>query len=298
MSTRVFRWAAAWLVVLAAGGTAWPQEAQTRVGPADGALVIAGGGMLSAAIRERFIDLAGGPDAAIVVIPTNGERAQYDEASAPDVRQLKAAGAKRVAIVHTRDRAVANSADFVRPLREASGVWISGGRQWRGVDAYLGTRVHDELRALLRRGGVIGGTSAGATIQGSYLVRGDTKTNQIMMGDHEQGFAFLRNVAIDQHLLEANRQFDLWEVIKAHADLLGIGIDEDTAIVVRGDRFEVIGRSCVAIYDNQSDFGSRGWFYFLKPGDSYDLAGRQPLRRAFTSTPFERVGVKKNLPRR
>jgi cyanophycinase len=128
-------------------------------------------------------------------------------------------------------------------------VWFPGGRQWRLADAYLGTRVHEELRALLARGGVIGGTSAGATIQGSYLARGDTRSNTIMMGDHVEGMAFLRNVAIDQHLLRRNRQFDLIEIVQAHPELLGIGIDENTAIVVRGDRFEVMGAGCVAIYD-------------------------------------------------
>jgi cyanophycinase len=293
MSAHRFPASVAALLLLAGGGAAFAQEGVPRVGPVDGSLVIAGGGNLSAAIRERFLELAGGPESAIVVVPTNGTRDHFDEGTTPDVRQFKAVGAKRVSVLHTRDRRIADSPDFSRPIREAQGVWISGGRQWRGVDAYLGTRVHEELRALLRRGGVIGGTSAGASIQGSYLVRGDTKTNQVMMGDHEEGFGFLKNVAIDQHLIAANRQFDLWEVIKAHPTLLGIGIDEDTAIVVRGDRFEVIGSGVVAIYDNQSEFGSRGWFYFLKPGDYYDLDAREPLRRDLSSRSFQRVGFKK-----
>jgi cyanophycinase len=78
---------------------------------------------------------------------------------------------------------------------------------------------------------VVGGSSAGATIQGSYLVRGDTKSNQIMMGDHEQGFGYIKNVAIDQHVLARNRQFDLYEIMRKHPELLGLGIDENTAIV-------------------------------------------------------------------
>ena len=102
------------------------------------------------------------------------------------------------------------------------------------------------------------GASAGATIQGSYLARGDTKTNTIMMGDHEEGLAFIKNVAIDQHLLKRNRHFDLIEIIQARPHLLGIGLDEDTAIVVRGDRFEVIGQSFVAIYDHNRTLDSGG----------------------------------------
>src|SRR4030095_8855657 len=85
---------------------------------------------------------------------------------------LTRAGAKNVAVLHTRDRNVANSTTFVEPLLKARGVWIDGGRQWRLADAYLGTRTQTELQNVLARGGVIGGSSAGATIQGSYMVRG------------------------------------------------------------------------------------------------------------------------------
>ena len=143
--------------------------------------------------------------------------------------------------------------------------------------------------ALLERGGVIGGTSAGATIQGSYLVRGDTKTNTIMMGDHEEGLAFLRDVAIDQHLLRRNRQFDLIEVIEAHPELLGIGIDENTAIVVRGDTFRVIGASYVGIYDHNHQLDSGGLYYFLAPGDRFNMRTREAFRMTYSSEPFERV---------
>ncbi len=82
--------------------------------------------------------------------------------------------------------------DFVKQNNLGiEGVWFTGGRQWRIVDAYAGTMAEREIRKVLDRGGVIGGSSAGATIQGSYLVRGDTKTNTVMMGDHEEGFAYL-----------------------------------------------------------------------------------------------------------
>jgi cyanophycinase-like exopeptidase len=99
------------------------------------------------------------------------------------VQDLMEAGALRLEVLHTRDRAVADSDAFVAPLREARGVWFGGGRQWRLADAYLRTRTHAALDELLARGGVIGGTSAGATIQGSYLARGDTRGNETMMGD-------------------------------------------------------------------------------------------------------------------
>jgi len=138
----------------------------------------------------------------------------------------------------------------------------------------------------LDRGGIIGGSSAGATIQGSYLARGDTKSNAIMMGDHEKGFAFIKNVAIDQHLLARNRQFDLFEILKVKPELLGIGLDESTAILVGKDTFEVIGKSYVAVYDG--NFWRRDGnpvvpegelFYLLKAGDKYDLKKRQIIER-------------------
>jgi len=271
-----------------------PASAQ-EIGPARGALVIVGGGMRDEAIVERFLELAGGRDAPIVVIPTAGGGDDYDQYWS-GLRSFKEAGATKLTVVHTNDRQEADSEAFVRPIREARGVWFGGGRQWRLADSYLNTRTHRELEALLERGGVIGGSSAGATIQGSYLARGDTKNNTTMMGDHEAGLGFIKNVAIDQHLLRRNRQFDLLEVIEAHPDLLGIGIDEDTAIVVQGDRFEVIGNGYVAIYDAQRTLDSGGRFYFLAPGDRYDLRAREASRPSRAQQPLERV-VKKGWQR-
>jgi cyanophycinase len=262
-------------------------EAQ-EVGPSNGALVIVGGAMRDPAILERFMQLAGGPDAPIVVIPTAGGAESYDE-SFGGLRPFHEYGVRDLTLLHTNDPAVADTDEFVESIRAARGVWFSGGRQWRLADAYLGTKTEQALWDLLERGGVIGGSSAGATIQGSYLARGDTRTNVTMMGDHEHGFAFLRNTAIDQHLLRRNRQFDLIEIVEARPELLGIGIDENTAIVVQGDRFDVIGESYVAIYDHGRMIGEEGRFYFLAPGDRFDLAERQPTRVSQQFQPLDRV---------
>lgn len=244
--------------------------------------------MRDTAIVDRFLDLAGGADAPIVVIPTAGGGDDYDQYWS-GLRQFKERGATDLTVLHTYDRNEADTDAFVVPLERARGVWFSGGRQWRLADAYLNTKVHEELRALLSRGGVIGGSSAGATIQGSYLARGDTRTNTIMMGDHEVGMAFLENVAIDQHLLMRNRHFDLIEIIEAHPGVLGIGLDENTAIVVQGDEFEVIGQSYVVIYDHERQLDTGGRFYFLAPGDRYDLRTRQAARPTSRTEPLERV---------
>jgi cyanophycinase len=266
--------------------TAFAQEPE--VGPANGSLVIVGGAMRDPAIVESFLRLAGGKDAPIVIIPTAGGREEYGQYWS-GLLQFKEAGATNLTVLHTEDRAVADSEEFVRPIQKARGVFFTGGRQWRLADSYLNTRTHRELWALLERGGVIGGSSAGATIQGSYLARGDTKTNTILMGDHEEGMGFLRNTAIDQHLLKRNRHFDLIEVVRAHPALLGIGIDENTAIVVRGDQFEVIGQSYVVIYDNTSVIPPDGEFYFLAPGDNFDLKTRKATRPIQTERNIDRV---------
>ncbi|MFQ5739654.1 MAG: cyanophycinase [Acidobacteriota bacterium] len=263
-----------------------------EVGPARGALVIAGGGLRDDTVIQRFLDLAGGPESPIVVIPTAGGAPSYDQGWR-GLTAFTSLGATHLTVLHTYDPRVANTDEFVQPLRSARGVWFSGGRQWRLADAYLNTKVHRLLREVLNRGGVIGGSSAGATIQGSYLARGDTKTNTIMMGDHEEGLGLLRGVAIDQHLLKRNRQFDLLEVIRSHPELLGIGLDEDTAIVVQRDEFEVIGASYVAIYDHRKMVDSGGRFYFLAPGDRYDLKTRTAFRYQRVRQPLERVVARK-----
>lgn len=255
-------------VLILAASAAYGQT----VGPARGSLVVIGGGTVGPAILDRFMELAGGKDSPIVVIPTAGEADNYP-ADWQGTGFLRKAGFTDVTVLHTRHRSVAESAEFVKPLERARGVFFGGGRQWRLVDSYLNTRTQRELEAVLRRGGVIAGSSAGATIQGSYLVRGAREGNQIMMAPgYEQGFAYLRRVAVDQHLLKRNREKDLVGVVMKKPDLLGIGIDESTAIIVHGDAFSVIGESKVAIYEHGRPY------YFLSPGDRFDMANRRRLQ--------------------
>jgi cyanophycinase len=254
-------------------------------GPEKGTLLIIGGAA-SNYFYEEFMNLVGGADEPIVVIPTAMTSQVISE---EDLEKFKRSflnkGFKNVTVLHTHNREEANSDSFVEPLKNAKGVWFSGGRQWRLADSYLNTKTHMAFKALLDKGGVIAGSSAGATIQGSYLARGDTKTNTIMMGDHEEGLNFLTNVAIDQHLLARNRQFDMFEILENKPELLGIGLDEDTGIIVKNNIFEVIGSSYVAIYDgtrwskDKNEIitlpdGSRD-FYFLRKGDKYDLKNRK-----------------------
>jgi cyanophycinase len=240
-------------------------------GPRNGWLIIIGGGVVGPEIWDRFFELAGGKDQPIVVIPTAGDADTYNDSALAPFRK---AGAKNVTLLHTRDRQVADSEAFVEPLRKAHGVYFLGGRQWRLADSYLHTRTERELKSLLKRGGVIGGSSAGATILGSFMVRGAVSGNTVMVSpDHVRGLGFLTNAAIDQHLLVRHREKDLVPVINDRPNLLGIGLDERTAIVVHGDRFEVIGPSKVAIYTAGNPF------FFLQSGDRFDLGRRAAISR-------------------
>ncbi len=248
------------------------------LGPAKGSLIIVGGGGMPKVIFDRFFEAAGGRDAKLVVVPTAGTKDAYDE-STSSVKMFKKAGATNVHLLHTRDPKVADSDEFVAVLRDARALWFGGGRQWRLADAYLGTNTEAAFHDVLKRGGVIGGSSAGATIQASYLVRGAPEGNQIMMSSgHEQGFGFIHNSAIDQHLLARKRENDMLPVIRKHPHLLGIGIDESTALYVRGNNAEVIGKSKVLFYDIALEKTVGKKFYTtLDPGERYDLKSRRKL---------------------
>ncbi len=268
--------AVALILMFAVWGTAAEQGCAATPG---GALVVVGGGEIGPAIVKRFVELAGGKDAEIVAIPTAHDVPGAGERLAKSLRETF--GFERITILHTKDRAEADSEDFVAPLRSATAVWIGGGRQWRLVDSYLGTRTEREIKAVLERGGVVGGSSAGATIQGSFLVRGAREGNQIMVAkDYKQGFALMDGVAIDQHILPRGRAGDLAPVIDDNPELLGLGVDEATAMVVAGDRFEVIGRGVVAVHDGCEHDGRK--YYFLAPGEQFDWKARRRVNSGAT----------------
>jgi cyanophycinase len=258
--------------------------AQTEYGPEKGTLIIVGGGNLAGTgIMETFINKAGGAGAKIVVVPTaggnkgaDGKWIVYKEEDV--IAPWKKLGAENVRMLHTYDPKVADTEEFARVLRDANGVWFNGGRQWNCVDSYMNTLTYKEFHKVLERGGVIGGSSAGATIQGDYLVRGAVAGSEIMMTpepEHEHGFKFLRKSAIDQHINTRLRWDDLIQVMKKYPTFLGIGLSEGTAIVVTQDQFEVMGKWKVAIHD--STHPRQPWekpFFVLSAGDIYNMKTR------------------------
>lgn len=269
------------------------QKSITRHGPEKGSLLIIGGNIGStASVWNKFVELAGGKDKAHIVVVTaaGGDSALYDQKSVDEVK--KQTGIKDAVLLHPKSLAEANSDKFVAAIKKATGIYFIGGRQWRIADAYLNTLAHQAFLDVLARGGVIAGSSAGASIQGSFLWRGDTKGAQILIGDHTQGLGFLKNSAIDQHLLKRNRQFDLVDFIRKAPELIGIGLDEATAIVVQQDTLEVLGKSYAVIYDYKTiiDEGTiqvsdskenytapAGPLLFLSEGQKYDLKNRKSI---------------------
>jgi cyanophycinase len=269
------------------------EKSPTRHGPEKGTLIIIGGGTVTPEIWNKFVELAGGKEKAklVVVTAAAGDSAALSLSAVESLK--KNTGVTKVTLLHTKNLKEANSEAFIAPLREATGIYFIGGRQWRIADSYLNTLTHQAFQEVLERGGVIAGSSAGASIQGSFLWRGDTKGPHILVGDHTQGLGFLKNSAIDQHLLRRNRQFDLVDFIKHSPELIGIGLDESTAVIVQKDILEVLGKSYVAIYDYNTIIGngekhtvnqqevntaSNGSFFFLSNGQKYDLQNRKVIK--------------------
>jgi cyanophycinase len=241
-----------------------------------GSLVIIGGGGAPPDVMKKFIDLAGGPDELIVVLPqANPDPIPKDLR----VAMFQKAGAKNVEVLHGRQPEEIDSPENLALLKKAKAIWFDGGRQWRFVDSFEGTKVLDLIRDVLKRGGVIGGSSAGASIQAEYMVRGSPLGNLEMMAEgYERGLGFLPGVAVDQHFTQRKRFDDMTALMKAYPQLLGIGIDESTAIVVTCSTAEVMGKGHVHFYDrNKPVEDGKPDYEVLKAGDRYDLKTRKAL---------------------
>jgi cyanophycinase len=242
----------------------------------NGSLLIHGGGEVPPDIVQRFIDLAGGKDAPIVVLPIAAEGSLPEETSR-DTRLFTRSGATNVTTLRARQREEVMSPEFAEAVTKARGVWFHGGRQWRFVDAYLGTGADELFQDVLRRGGVIGGSSAGASIQSQYMPRGSPLGNTDMMAEgYERGLGFLPGAAVDQHFTQRRRHADMTNLMRRWPQFLGIGIDESTAILVRGHTAELVGRGNVHFYDYRTGppAGEHD-FTAAKAGERYDLVERR-----------------------
>jgi cyanophycinase len=234
-----------------------------------GTLVIVGGGGMPQGLTQRFVELAGGEKAVIAVIPIS----MPDPLPPKDgmAEALRRAGAKEVVELTGRTPEAVDKPEVLEVLKRATGIWFGGGRQWRFIDAYENTKAAKLMHEVLKRGGVIGGSSAGASIQGEYMARGNPLgPEDIIAPGYERGLGFLPGMAIDQHFTQRNRFKDMELLIKTYPQLLGVGLDEATAIIVQGSLAEVTGRTRVNFYA-----AAKPGPESVPSGKKYDLATRK-----------------------
>ncbi len=243
----------AWLLAAAVAcasvmrlATGFAEEPAPAESPTAGKLVICGGGRLPEKLRQRFIELAGGSQAHVVVVTTASVYADTDKMEAK-LAFWRAQKVASLTILHTRSRQTADESQFAQPLTSATGVWFVGGNQSWLTETYLGTATERQIHAVLARGGVVGGTSAGAAIMSPVMIRRDRP--ELETGP---GFGFLPGTVVDQHFIKRNRQGRLMKVLDAHRELVGFGIDEGTALVVEGNRLSVVGESSVVVCTSAS----------------------------------------------
>ncbi|HVX12804.1 MAG TPA: cyanophycinase [Pirellulales bacterium] len=243
-----------------------------------GTLLICGGGKLPDELRRRFYDRAGGQEARIVVIPGIyvGDDEELSQAFLDPWKRL---GARSVEIVSARSPKLANTAALVRVVAGATGVWLGGGDQEWLTATYSGTQIEREIKAVLDRGGVVGGSSAGAAVMSPLMIAGG-RGNAV----EASGMGLLPDSVIDQHLLQRNRLNRLLGVVSAHPELIGFGVDERTALEVRlrNNRLSVIGDSyVVACVPNPRDRFAR--VEILKRGDETSLVALRESDLAISS---------------
>jgi cyanophycinase len=261
-------------------------------GGVKGHLVIIGdGGDRSEQFIQRYVELAGGAERArIIILPMASSIP--DTVGMRQVEMLKSLGVRHAEfLLFTREQAMMKG--FADTLNRATGIFFTGGDQSRLAAVVVGTPVQEKLIELYRKGIVIGGGSAGAAIMSKVMITGDERLNtdstnafiSIQRGNivTAEGLGFLDDAIIDQHFVKRKRHNRLISVVLEHPQLVGIGIDERTAIIVNPDHtFEVVGKSCVVVYDarkaqgvrsgpNNAIGGTHLTMHVLLDGDRYNI---------------------------
>ncbi|WP_290661110.1 cyanophycinase [Ignavibacterium sp.] len=259
-----------------------------------GHLVIVGGVQTKEIVAE-FVELAGGENARIIVIPNAGSNPVYW--SEVQVKEFNELGAKSDYLLFTKETADADS--NLKKMDWANAVFFLGGDQSDLTRDMLGTRLLQKVFDIYYRGGVVGGSSAGAAVMSEVMITGNELLNKdsssafisIQKGNIEtaKGFGFIKSAIIDQHFLKRKRHNRLITLMCEHPDLLGIAIDESTAIIVNPDEtFEVLGNNQVLVYDpteskniRQDKRGNLGItdmkMHLLISGDKFDLKSKKVI---------------------
>ena len=224
------------LLVVLSGATA---RAQSK-----GALVIVGGGGTTDEIIARTLALAGGKSARVVVLPQSSAEEGAGDSSVKMWLDAGAADARKVDF---------KAADVRASLEQATLIWIPGGDQNRFMKAIDGTGLDDAIRAAHRKGTVVGGTSAGAAVMSTWMITGEADLTSVTSGKTvlAPGLGLWPEAIVDQHFLKRQRHNRLLAAVLDRPNLVGVGIDEATAVIVSGVHIEVLGRSAAVIIDGR-----------------------------------------------
>lgn len=208
----------------------------------DGKILICGGGKLPDSLLDRFCEISNAEKSMLVLIPTASERADSGDYS-PWLELWKARGWQDVQVLHAMSKQDAQACEFGDQIQQAGAVWITGGDQSRLSQRFCGTVLVKRLLQFLCRGGVLGGTSAGAAILSKHMIAAGV--DEPTMG---LGFGLLPGTIIDQHFTQKNRFARLARAVTIHPNLLGIGIDESTGIQWSASKATVLGKGQVHGY--------------------------------------------------
>lgn len=226
-----------WSMLIAASLMAEPATQVNR-----GQLVVVGGGTTTNVILDRTLDLAGGKTAKVAIIAEANP--EYGPGSVAQWQRMKPA---RVTLINPREPIAA-----VNSIKEADLVWLPGGLQGVFMNSIKGTGIAEAVRAKYRNGGIIGGTSAGAAVMSQKMIGGRSDLETMLAGATPflmDGLGLWPQVIVDQHFLQKGRFNRLALAVLEYPDLVGIGIDEETACIVKGGRFEILGNGNVTVVD-------------------------------------------------
>lgn len=249
----------------ASGGASTSGAPASPSAPAvKGHLVIAGGGPQPDSTYQRFFDLAGGRGhARIVVLPMASSDKDAGLELTEDFRKMGAVSSERIVLDHAAADTDAAAARF----RGITGVWFGGGDQVLLTAAIGGTKTEAAIHEIYRTGGVVGGTSAGAAVMSTPMLTGDEKhpggDRPLAKDSHDayvtiardnvvtqSGFALVRGVIVDQHFVRRRRNNRLLSLVLEHPEMIGVGIDEATAVEVEPDgTWRILGKSVAVVFD-------------------------------------------------
>jgi cyanophycinase len=236
----------------------------------DGTVIIIGGAedkVRDRVILNRFVTLAGGPDACVAVVSTASSLGT--EAGERYRKIFGDLGVEQVRPLHAVTRPQANDETAALVIRDATGVFLTGGNQLRLSSTIGGTRLADAILDRFRHGAVVAGTSAGASAMSSHMIAfgASGATPKQRMAQISAGLGLLPGVIVDQHFQQRNRLGRLLSLIAQNPSLLGLGVDEDTAGVVGPDHvLEVIGRGSITVVDGAAS-----------ETDAWEVRGHRPV---------------------